>query len=83
MAAFLHGATAMGCALAALFFVKFWRQSLDHFFLMFALAFGILTIDYAILGLVSVATEWRVYVFALRLVAFALIVCAIGLKNRD
>jgi hypothetical protein len=81
--AFLHGATAMGCAAAALFFVKFWRQSLDRFFLLFALAFAILTIDYAILGLVSPATEWRVYVFALRLVAFALIVFAIGVKNRN
>lgn len=82
IAAFFRGATAMGCAVAAIFFIKFWRQSLDRFFLLFALAFSILTIDYAILGLVAVATEWRVYIFGLRLVAFALIVVAIGIKNR-
>ena len=82
MAAFFRGATAMGSAIAALIFFKFWRQSLDRFFLLFALAFAILTLDYSILGLVSVATEWRVYVFGLRLFAFALIVFAIALKNR-
>jgi len=80
---FLRGATVMGCAMAALYFFRFWRQSLDRFFLLFALAFVIFGIDYAILALVSVATEWRVYVFGVRLIAFALIIAAIGLKNRQ
>jgi len=75
-------APEVGCAVAALIFFRFWRQSLDRFFLLFALAFLILTVDYSILGLVSIATEWRVYVFAFRLFAFSLIVVAIALKNR-
>ena len=81
--AVLRGATAMGCATAALLFFRFWRQSLDRFFLFFALAFVILAIEYAILGTVTVATEWRVYVYGVRLVAFLLIVAAIGIKNRS
>jgi len=81
--AFLRGATAMGCAAAALIFFRFWRQSLDRFFLLFALAFVILAIDHAILGTVTVATEWRVYVYGVRLVAFLVIVAAIGIKNRS
>lgn len=82
MTIFLRGATAMGCLVAALFFLRFWRQSLDRFFLLFALAFAILAIDYAILGLVSFATEWRIYVFIVRLSAFVLILVAIADKNR-
>jgi hypothetical protein len=81
MATFLRGATAMGCAAAALVFLRFYRQSIDRFFLFFSLAFVILAIDYAVLGLVSVATEWRVYVFTFRLAAFVLILLAIGQKN--
>ncbi len=80
---FLRGATAMGCATAALIFFRFYRQSLDSFFLFFALAFVILAIDSSILGLVALATEWRIYVFAFRLLAFVLILSAIGQKNRS
>ncbi len=83
MTAFLRGATAMGCATAALVFFRFYKQSVDRFFLMFSLAFLILAIDYTILGVVPVATEWRIYVFAFRLVAFALILIAVGIKNRS
>jgi hypothetical protein len=82
MTSFLHGVTAMGCAIAALFFLRFWRQSLDRFFVLFAFAFFILSADYAILGLVTFATEWRPYVYGVRLLAFALIIAAIADKNR-
>jgi uncharacterized membrane-anchored protein YitT (DUF2179 family) len=82
MVTFLRGATSMGCAVAAVYFARFWRQSIDRFFLLFALAFFILAIQYLILGVVSFATEWQVYVFTLRLVAFALIIVAIVEKNR-
>ena len=82
MVTFLYGAAAMGCAIIGLFFFRFWRQSLDRLFLMFALAFWILAADRTVLGLVSFATEWREYVFLLRLVAFCLILYGIFDKNR-
>jgi uncharacterized protein DUF5985 len=82
MVTFLRGATAMGCLIAGLFFLRFWRQSLDRLFLLFSLAFFILALGYGILGLVSFATEWRVYVFMFRLLAFVLILVAIVDKNR-
>ena len=82
MTAFLYGATTMGCAIVGLFFLKFWRESLDRLFLLFALAFWILAVDYAVLGMVAFATEWRVYVFTVRLVAFGLILYGIYDKNR-
>lgn len=78
---FLRGATALGCAVAALFFLRFWRSTTDRLFWWFALAFGILSIDYTVLGLVPLATEWRLYVFGFRLIAFCLILYGIAEKN--
>jgi hypothetical protein len=82
VASFLYGAAAMGCAVTALFFHRFWRQSTDRLFLLFSIAFWILGSNYAVLGLVRFADETRVYVFLVRLVAFSIILYAIVDKNR-
>jgi hypothetical protein len=79
---FLHGAVSMGCALIAVFFLRFWQQSRDRLFLRFASAFFVLSFSYVLLGLISFATEWRVYVFVVRLLAFCMIVYGIVEKNR-
>lgn len=79
---FLHGAVAMGCAIVGIFFLRFWRQSQDRLFLRFAWAFWILALSYVLLGLVAFATEWRVYVFIVRLLAFCMILYGIFEKNR-
>jgi hypothetical protein len=82
MVTFLYGAAAMGCATIGLFFWRFWQQSRDRLFLMFSLAFWILAIDRTVLGALTFATEWRHYVFLLRLLAFCLILYGIIEKNR-
>jgi hypothetical protein len=82
MVTFLYGAAATGCAVIGLFFWRYWRQSTDRLFLLFALAFWILAIDRTVLGAWEVADEWRAYVFLLRLVAFCLIIFGIVGKNR-
>lgn len=82
MVTFLYGAGAMGCAVIGLYFWGFWRRSLDRLFLMFALAFWILAVDRIVLGTLTFATEWREYVFLLRLLAFCLILYGIVEKNR-
>jgi hypothetical protein len=79
---FFHGAVAMGCVIAGAFFLRFWQQSRDRLFLRFAVAFWILGISYTLLGLVAFATEFRVYVFVVRLVAFCAILYGIIEKNR-
>ena len=79
---FLHGMLAMGCAIVAAFFLRFWRQSSDRVFVFFAAAFAVLSIDYVMLGLLSAATDWRVPVFTLRLGAFLVILLGIADKNR-
>lgn len=80
--AFIHGAVSMGCAIVAVFFLRFWRQSGDRLFLFFAVAFTTLAVDYLLLGQLASATEWRVPVFALRLCAFLVILVGIFDKNR-
>lgn len=82
METFLHGAAAVNCGFIGLFFLRFWRQSRDGLFLSFALAFLILAAERAVLGLWPQATEWREYVYLLRLLAFCLIIHGIITKNR-
>ena len=82
MATFFYGAATLGCLVAGLYFLRFWRESLDRLFLFFALAFWALAANYALLGTVTLATESRVYVFVVRLIAFCLIIYAIIDKNR-
>ena len=79
---FLYGASAMGCAVAGLYFLRFWRESFDRLFLLFAFAFWLLAVNYALLGTIQFANETRVYIFSLRLVAFCLILYGIFDKNR-
>ena len=80
--AFIHGAVAMGCAIVAVFFLRFWRHSADRLFLFFTVAFATLGLDYLLLGLLAAATEWRVPVFPLRLCAFLVILLGIFDKTR-
>ena len=82
MSDFLFGATAMGCLVAALFFVRFWRSTGDRFFLFFALGFGAFAANRAILAALETDSEGRVAVYVVRLLAFLLILWAVVDKNR-
>jgi hypothetical protein len=82
MAVFLYGAATMGCVVVGLLFLRFWRESLDRLFLLFAIAFWILALNFGVLGTVAAADEWRVPAFSLRLLAFCLIIYAVIDKNR-
>jgi uncharacterized protein DUF5985 len=79
---FIQGAVAMGCLVASVFFLKFWQQSRDRLFISFAAAFALIAISYGLLGTMSFASDWRVSVFIVRLLAFCLILQAIFDKNR-
>jgi hypothetical protein len=78
----IAGMLAMGYAVAALFFYRFWSQTRDRLFAFFCASFLLLAVQRAVLPFVS-AYEWRVALYALRLAAFALIVVAIGEKSRE
>jgi hypothetical protein len=83
VASVLMGAVAMSSFVAALFFLRFWRQTADGFFLLFAIAFGLDCATRLLLGLSQVPDEAEPLVYVARLVTFGLIIVAIINKNRS
>ena len=80
--AVMLGAIAMASLVAAMFFLRFWKNTHDRFFLFFAVAFFIETLNRAALGLTTVSKEQEPFFYLVRLVAFGLIIAAIVDKNR-
>jgi hypothetical protein len=75
------GAIAMASAIVALFFIRFWRETKDRLFGMFALAFmllGITRLGLALTPHEEPQTHW----YWMRLIAFLVILAAIVDKNR-
>jgi asparagine N-glycosylation enzyme membrane subunit Stt3 len=77
---FIAGASAGLAGVASAFFVRFWRGTGDRFFLLFAGAFALFAVNR--IGLISTDREHNVWIYVLRLAAFALIILAIVDKNR-
>lgn len=80
---FLAGAIAMGFAVAALMFLKFWRRTREGLFLAFSGSFILLSINHAMLSLSQVPLEERSSLYLVRLVAFLLIIGAFWHQNRE
>jgi uncharacterized membrane protein HdeD (DUF308 family) len=78
----LIGASAMASLTAALFFLRYWRQSRDPLFVMFAIAFGIDAVMRFVLGFSPLSSEDEPLYYVPRLITFALIIIAIVQKNR-
>lgn len=78
---FVSGVVAMGYFVLGLFFAKFWRQTRDFFFGIFALAFWLLTANQVAFALGGSAQREGVWIYLLRLCAFVLIIAAIIRKN--
>lgn len=80
---FLSGSTMVASLAIGIFFLKFWRKTHDRLFLIFSLAFAILAVERVVLlrwgGTVEEVETW---VYAIRLVAFVLIIGGIIDKNR-
>jgi zinc transporter ZupT len=79
--AFIGGLLTAGFAVAALFFLRFWKRTGDGLFLTFAGAFVLLTVNQAVPVLLGIPSEDQGYVYLLRLAGFALIILAILRKN--
>jgi hypothetical protein len=78
---FLLGLIVMGCLVAGLFFLRFWRKTRDRLFAVFAAAFWLLALNWTLVVLVS-GEEVRPALYAIRLLAFVLILLGIADKNR-
>jgi hypothetical protein len=79
---FLDGAVSMACVVAGLLFLSYWRDSRDRLFVFFAVAFWVLGLNWAALGVLTPVVEQRHWLHAIRLVAFLLIGLGIVDKNR-
>jgi Family of unknown function (DUF5985) len=82
MEEFLMGAIAMASAVAALFFLRFWRDTGDRLFGIFAASFLLLGITRIGLALSRTQLEGQTHWYWVRLAAFLLILIAIVDKNR-
>lgn len=78
----LTGAVALASMLVGLFFLRFWRNTHDRFFLYFSLSFWIQGLNRIVIGLWEPQGEDRATVYLIRLAAYALILMAIWEKNR-
>lgn len=82
--ALVSGAMVMGYLAAGLFFLRFWRDTRDRLFAIFAVAFWLLAVQRAVLSIVvHQGHEGGVWIYVLRLLAFLLILVAIVDKNRS
>lgn len=78
---FLIGVIATSSLLAGLFFLKFWRETRDSFFLAFAASFTIEGISRVVALFLSNPNEGNPWYYLVRLLAFLLILFAILRKN--
>lgn len=76
---FVSGLLTTGYAIAALFFLRFWRDTHDRLFGLFATAFSILSLQRILITF----TRLGDVVYVIRLAAFLLIIVAIVEKNRN
>ena len=81
--AFLQTVAATGAWVSGVVFLRFWRESRDALFAFFAAAFWLLALSWSLLALFSPMGESRPYVYAIRLLAFVLIIVGIIHKNRQ
>lgn len=71
----------MGFAAAGFFFLRFWLESRDRLFVMFAIAMFVLAAGRVLLSLLYDVGEERVLLYLIRLSGFVLILAAIADKN--
>ena len=79
---FMLGALAAGFVVAALFFARFFRRTGDRFFAFVSIAFGIMSANQVALAMLGEDSEYRSWLYLVRLAAFVLILVGIYDKNR-
>lgn len=82
MTSFTSGAIMAASAIAALFFLQFYRRSRERLFALLALAFSLFAVERIALAVVAVDEDRRHWIFLIRLVAFLLIIAGVLDKNR-
>jgi hypothetical protein len=79
----LLGAIVMASLAVGLFFLRFWRDTDDRFFLFFAAAFWIEGMNRVAQALSTVSEEREPFFYLVRLISYLLIIAAVVDKNRS
>lgn len=79
---FMLGALAMGFLASGMFFARFYGRTRDRFFAFMATAFGIMSMNQIALAVFGEDSEYRSWLYVIRLLAFVLILVGIYDKNR-
>ncbi len=80
--ALLTGAIMMAALVIALFFLRFWKQTRDRFFLYFAAAFLLEAVHRLLSAIDPLHNEEAALYYLVRLASYSLILLAIIGKNR-
>lgn len=78
----MSGALVAGYLVIGTFFLRFWRETRDRLFAIFAFAFFVLALQRLALAITTLVDENRPGLYLVRLAAFLLILYAIVDKNR-
>jgi len=77
----LLGAIAMASLTAGLFFLRFWKDTKDRFFLFFSISFFVEGLNRFALAMTGHPNEDRPFFYFVRFLSFLLILIAIADKN--
>jgi len=79
---FMLGLLVMACLVCGTYFLRFWRLTRDRLFVVFAIAFWLLALNWLLLALTK-KDEAQTALYLIRLLAFVLILVGIVQKNRS
>jgi uncharacterized membrane protein HdeD (DUF308 family) len=77
----LLGGIAMASLIAGLFFLRFWKDTKDRFFLFFSISFFVEGLNRFALAMSNNPNEGRPFFYFIRFLSFLLILIAIVDKN--
>jgi len=78
---FIRGAISMGFLVAAGYFFRFWRESRDRLFALFAVAFLLMSANSAWQSIIRENMVYSIIPYVIRLLAFLIILVAVADKN--
>lgn len=81
MNAYLEGGTTLASVAVAVFFLRYWRDTADRLFAVFAAAFALFGITRIALQVLDESSEARTWAYALRALTFLMIIAAVVDKN--
>jgi uncharacterized membrane protein len=80
---FLQAVSATLAWVSGLLFYRFWRESRDVLFVFFSAGFTVMAFAWVLLAVISPTGEARPYIYAVRLLAFLLLIAGMIQKNRN